>query len=245
MTVLLVLAKAPVPGRVKTRLCPPLRPVEAAELAAAALLDTLDAVRAVPDTTPVLAHAGDPAGAVRGTELRRTLAGWTLLPQRGQGLADRLAAAHADAAAAFPGRPVLQLGMDTPQADPGLLGAAVAVLDGAAAVLGPATDGGWWALGLRDPAAATALRRVPMSTALTGRLTRAALRGGGVEAVTLPELSDVDDWATARRVAEDAPAGRFAATVRRLAARQTDDAATAGRPGGADAAWPVGAGEPR
>ena len=52
----LVMAKAPVPGRVKTRLCPPLTPDEAAEIAAAALADTLAAVgvmrRPPPDRRP-------------------------------------------------------------------------------------------------------------------------------------------------------------------------------------------------
>lgn len=218
MTVLLVLAKAPVPGRVKTRLCPPLDPDRAAAVAAAALLDTLDAVRAVPGVVPVLAHAGSLDRAVRGTEIRAALAGWTLLPQRGQGLGDRLAAAHADAAAAFPGRPVLQLGMDTPQAGADLLGAAVAALAGTDAVLGPAPDGGWWALGLRDPAAAAVLRAVPMSTSATGRSTRAALADRGLRVDALPELSDVDEWPTARAVAAAAPAGRFAAAVRAIEA---------------------------
>ncbi|TWH68719.1 hypothetical protein JD77_03717 [Micromonospora olivasterospora] len=159
MTVLLVLAKAPVPGRVKTRLCPPVRPAEAAEVAAAALLDTLDAARAAPDVVPVLALAGRLAGAVRGAELRAALAGWRVLPQRGAGLAERLAHAHADAAAAFPGRPVLQIGMDTPQVGPAELAAASARLATVDAVLGPAADGGWWALGLRDPG-----RRWPCAT---------------------------------------------------------------------------------
>ncbi len=219
MSVLLVMAKAPVPGRVKTRLCPPLDPAAAAAVAAAALLDTLDAVRAVPGVTPVLAHAGPLDRAVRGAELRAALAGWTLLPQRGRDLGDRLAAAHADAAAAFPGRPVLQLGMDTPQAGADLLGAAVVALAGADAVLGPAADGGWWALGLRDPGAAAVLRTVPMSTPATGRETRAALAGRGLRVDALPELADVDEWSTALAVAAGAPAGRFAATVRDLESR--------------------------
>nr|WP_117666074.1 DUF2064 domain-containing protein [Micromonospora sp. MW-13] len=221
MTVLLVLAKAPVPGRVKTRLCPPADPAGAAEVAAAALLDTLDAVRAVPDAVPVLAHAGRLAGAVRAPQIRAALAGWHLLPQRGVGLDERLAHAHADAGAAFPGRPVLQIGMDTPQLGPDLLAAAASRLVGADApdaLLGPAADGGWWALGLRDPEAAAALRGVPMSTPDTGRLTRAALVGRGLRVALLPTRSDVDDWATALAVAREAAESRFARAVRRIAA---------------------------
>ena len=67
--------------------------------------------------------------------------------------------------------------MDTPQVTPELLGALrPARLTDADAVLGPAVDGGWWALGLRDRAHARVLASVPMSTPDTGRLTLAALR---------------------------------------------------------------------
>ena len=51
---LLVLAKEPVAGRVKTRLCPPLTPEQSAQVAAAALADTLDAVRSTPVAARVL-----------------------------------------------------------------------------------------------------------------------------------------------------------------------------------------------
>ncbi|MGW5673164.1 glycosyltransferase, partial [Micromonospora sp. NPDC003776] len=55
MTVLLVMAKAPVAGAVKTRLCPPATAAQAARIAAAALRDTLDAVAATPGVIPALA----------------------------------------------------------------------------------------------------------------------------------------------------------------------------------------------
>lgn len=215
MTVLLVVAKAPVAGAVKTRLCPPAEPAQAARIAAAALRDTLDAVAATPEVVPVLALAGRFADAEDGPGLAAAVAGWPVLPQRGDDLADRLAHAHADVAAAYPGRPVLQIGMDTPQLTPARLAAAVRRLGRAAtdAVLGPAADGGWWALGLRDPRQATALRGVPMSTADTGRRTRAALTGRGLRVGTLPALRDVDDWADALAVTELVPTGRFAREV--------------------------------
>ncbi|MEV4619001.1 DUF2064 domain-containing protein [Asanoa sp. NPDC049573] len=213
MTVLLVMAKAPVPGTVKTRLCPPATPRAAARIAAAALRDTLDAVRGTPGVIPVLACAGclaegeDPAG------LTAALAGWTVLPQRGNGLGERLANAHADAQAAYPGQPVLQIGMDTPQVDPDRLAYAAGRLDEADAVLGAAVDGGWWALGLRDPRHATVLRAVPMSTPDTGRLTRAALVERGLLVAALPVLRDVDEWPDALAVAAARPDGRFAREV--------------------------------
>jgi uncharacterized protein len=83
VTVLLVVAKAPVPGEVKTRLCPPATLGQAARIAAAALLDTVDAVRATPGVTPVLAWAGRLADAEESAELADAVAGWPVLSQRG------------------------------------------------------------------------------------------------------------------------------------------------------------------
>jgi rSAM/selenodomain-associated transferase 1 len=206
---LLVLAKAPVPGRVKTRLCPPCTPEQAARVAAASLADTLAAARGTAGVTrAVLALDGampPPAGAA-------------VVPQRGGGLGERIAAAFADATATGPRR-VLQVGMDTPQAGPDLLASCLSTLDRSVdAVLGPAEDGGWWALGLHDPGHARLLAGVPMSTPDTGRLTLRALRCAGLRVAPLPTLRDVDTWADATAVAALAPAGRFAAAVAEVAA---------------------------
>ncbi|MFC0007744.1 TIGR04282 family arsenosugar biosynthesis glycosyltransferase [Micromonospora siamensis] len=216
MTVLLLLAKAPVPGAVKTRLCPPATPRLAARIAAAALLDTIDAIRATEAVTPVLALAGRLSDAVGAVELAGATAGWPVLPQRGDDLATRIVHAHADVADAWPGRPVFQIGMDTPQLTPARLSAAVRRLADGDAVLGRAADGGWWGLGLRDPRHAAALRAVPTSTPDTCRLTWAALRGRGLRVAPLPVLRDVDVWADALAVAALAPGGRFARAVAAL-----------------------------
>jgi uncharacterized protein len=213
VSVVLVVAKAPVAGLAKTRLCPPATPRQAATIAAAALLDTLDAVAGVPCVRPMLAYTGRFADAEAAYEIRAALAGWCLVPQRGNGFGERLACAHADAAALFPGQPVLQIGMDTPQVRPALLSTALRRLAGTDAVLGMATDGGWWALGLRDPAHATALREVPMSTPDTGRLTRMALTGQGLRVAELPVLSDVDTWDDALTVAAAVPGSHFATAL--------------------------------
>ncbi len=211
MTVLVVLAKAPVAGRVKTRLCPPLTPEQAADLAAAALLDTLDAVRAVRDGRPLVALTGDLAGAARAGELATALRGLALVDQRGRDLGERIAAAHADAATL--GGPSLQIGMDTPQVDGPLLADAAARLCRVDAVLGPAVDGGWWALGLRDPRHAALVAGVPTSRDDTGEQSLAALRAGGLRVELLGELRDVDTIADATTVAAAAPRTRFAAAV--------------------------------
>ncbi|MGV9797495.1 TIGR04282 family arsenosugar biosynthesis glycosyltransferase [Mycobacterium sp. NPDC003449] len=205
----LVVAKAPVPGLAKTRLAADVGAEAAADIAAAALLDTLDAVAATPVAQRVVALTGDLGRAARSAEIAARLADFTVIAQRGDGFAERLVHAHADAAAT--GLPVLQIGMDTPQVSAGLLTECGRTLLAADAVLGMATDGGWWVLGVRDGASAACLRTVPMSRPDTGAVTLAALRDTGVTVTLLPELSDVDtvaDIDTVRRSCP--PAGRFA-----------------------------------
>lgn len=190
---ILVVAKAPVAGLAKTRLMPRFGPEGAADLAAAALLDTLAAVSDADVGARIVALTGDLTAAQRGGEIASALEGFTVIPQRGVEFSERLVSAHAEAAT-LAGRPVLQIGMDTPQVTPGLLSDAARLLvDGAVdAVFGPAVDGGWWALGVSDPSTATVLRDVPMSRADTGALTLAALQGRGVSVAALSELADVD-----------------------------------------------------
>lgn len=188
---ILVVAKAPVPGVVKTRLAASIGEIPGARIAAAALLDTLAAARAAVGSRACwLALSGELAHAERGNDLARALAGWTIIPQRGVGLAERLIAAHDDAAA-LPG-PVVQIGMDTPQASPGLLRTVIERLAHHDAALGLAEDGGWWVLGLREPAAAKAIREVPMSTPHTGEATLSALRRAGLDVALVPVLRDLD-----------------------------------------------------
>jgi uncharacterized protein len=199
---LLVIAKEPVPGRVKTRLCPPCTPEQAAAVAAASLADTLRTVDAIPAAGRTLVICG----------AYRPPAGWGLMRQRGDGLSQRLAHAFVDTALA--GRPTLLIGMDTPQVTPAQLAAVAAELDRADAVLGPAEDGGWWALALRDPADGRLLAGVPMSTPDTCALTSRALHENGLTVEYGPSLRDVDTAADAHAVAAQCPDGSFAATVR-------------------------------
>lgn len=213
---ILVVAKAPVAGQAKTRLAPAIGRTAAADLAAAALLDTLDAANEAAHRLrsgpAVIALTGDLSDAARSRELRVALRDCRVVPQRGADFATRLAAAHTDAAGAG-GGPVLQVGMDTPQIDAGLLLHCAARLADADAVLAPAEDGGWWLLAVRRAAMAEALAGVAMSSARTGALTRSALRGRGCTVIGAPRLRDVDTIADARAVAALVPHTRFAAAL--------------------------------
>ena len=123
MSHVLVMAKSPVPGRVKTRLCPPLSPDEAAAVAAAALADTLEAVAACSADRRIIALDGAPGPWLP--------SGFTVIAQRGDAFADRLAHAWRDA-----GGPGIQIGMDTPQVGSAELDALLTVVDGPGAALG-------------------------------------------------------------------------------------------------------------
>jgi rSAM/selenodomain-associated transferase 1 len=197
---LLVIAKEPLAGRVKTRLTPPFTPGEAARLAEAALVDTLEAaLRARRPARRLLVLDGRPGPWVP--------AGFEVIAQRGRGLAERLAAAFEDA-----GAPAFVVGMDTPQVTPALLDAGLAALGRADAAFGAATDGGYWGIGLRraDP---RVFQGVPMSRPTTGATQRVRLESLGLRTAILPPLRDVDSIADAHAVAAAAPDGRFAAEL--------------------------------
>jgi uncharacterized protein len=201
---LVVIAKAPAPGRSKTRLCPPCTPEQAAALAAAALRDTLDTVAATPARRRVLALDGEPDGWLP--------PGFELHPQRGDGLGERLGDALAAA-----GGPALVVGMDTPQLSPALLRLAARRLSepDVDAVLGPAFDGGYWTIGLDRPGPG-AFDGVPMSSGDTCAAQRARLAELGLRTAELPALRDVDTIADAASVARDHPHTGFATAFRRL-----------------------------
>ncbi len=202
MTAIAVIAKAPVPGRSKTRLTPPCTPEQAAALATAALADTLAAVAAVPGARRILVLDGAPGAWLR--------PGFEVIPQRGAGLAERLAAAFADV-----GEAALVVGMDTPQLTPQLLSHALLRLAGADAVLGGARDGGYWSIGLHGADDAV-FAGVPMSDPATCAVQRARLHALGLTTRELPVLRDVDDIADAHAVAARAPHTRFARTLAAL-----------------------------
>ena len=216
----LVLAKSPQPGRVKTRLGPLFSPAEAAALAAAAIRDTLDAVGGTGART-VLCWDGPPTTWLPGSvELR---------PQRGEGLAERLDHAFRDALPRQGDQPTLLVGMDTPQ-----VGAADLAADwhGADAVLGLSEDGGYWAIGLRRYQPGL-FDEVPMSTAHTGARQYERLVSQGLSVHLLPTKRDVDEPGDAAAVAQAAPQTRFARAFHRIVARpchpsQLFDSALAG-----------------
>ena len=202
----LVLAKQPRPGFSKTRLAPRYGDQGAAELAAAALADTLDAVRSLPRARKILVLAGRPE--------RLRCSGFEVVPQVEGSHAERIQAAFE-----LVDGPAVLVGMDTPQLQPELLD--LALDEPADAWLGPAEDGGWWALGLRHAArdAGRVLPGVPMSTSQTGARQRARLVEAGLRVADLPMVRDVDEPDDAVAVAALIPHSRYGRCLRSLEAR--------------------------
>jgi hypothetical protein len=204
---LLVIAKAPVPGRSKTRLCPPCSFEEAVALAEASLRDTLDAVLATPVPHRVLVLDGAPGPWLPD--------GFDVIPQRGNGLGERLAGAFEDC-----GEPAFLVGMDTPQVTPALLSQGLAAVERGETAFGAAPDGGYWAIGLPRPDRRV-FHGIPMSRPDTGTRQRERLVELGLNICDLPPLRDVDTFADARAVAAAAPATRFAAALAGLGIEAT------------------------
>ena len=215
MTTLVVIAKETIPGKVKTRLHPPLSLEQAADVAAAAIQDTLDVARRLPATRRVLLFDGNrrPVGSED----------FDVIPQIGGDLDARLGALFDE----VDGKTVL-IGMDTPQVTVESLAPVFdAWTDDVDAWFGPANDGGFWALGLARPTG-DLLRGVPMSRDDTGAHQLRRLADAGLSVRMLPELVDVDTIDDARLVAATAPDSRFAAALRLAKATATTTTTTNG-----------------
>jgi glycosyltransferase A (GT-A) superfamily protein (DUF2064 family) len=207
VTQVLVLAKAPEPGRAKTRLTPPCSPRQAASIAEAALVTTLEAVAASRAERRIVALAGTPGPWLP--------PGFEVIPQRGAGLAERLANAWADTASTATGGGGVQIGMDTPQVTAGDIDHALdtLALPSTDAVLGLAHDGGWWLIGLSRPW--DVFTGVPTSTPRTGAAQLERLRSLGLRVRLTSMRRDVDTWADATAVAAILPGTAFSRAVER------------------------------
>jgi hypothetical protein len=198
-----VIAKQPLPGRVKTRLIGRYSQVEAAELASCAVADTLAALQDFPCQERVILLDGDPAGWLP--------AGWSVIEQASGDLAERLSAGFD----ALPAGPALLVGMDTPQLRAGLLDFDSYRYD---SCLGLAEDGGFWAIGFADPRRAReCIQSVPMSTDRTGAEQHRRMLAAGLSVQLLPVLTDVDTVESAELVARSAPDTSFARRWREIA----------------------------
>ncbi len=206
---LIVIAKAPIPGRSKTRLTPPLSAAQASAIAEASLADTLRTVAATDARRRILALEGEPGAWLP--------AGFEVVAQVEGGLDQRIEAAFAGADA-----PSILIGMDTPQLSRESLDRASAALiePGVDAIIGGAEDGGYWLVGLRRPRD-DAFRGVPMSTARTFAAQIERFAELGLCWTEIPGLRDVDTIEDAVAVAATRPESSFAAALAAAIAAST------------------------
>jgi rSAM/selenodomain-associated transferase 1 len=185
-----LMAKAPVAGRVKTRLCPPLDPRESAALYACMLGDTADEVSVVPRVRKYL-FLDPPEATV--LPRRDPFCAFERLPQRGRDLGERMRDA---AATAFRrgARRVVIVGADCPSLSAGTVRVAFRELStGASAVFGPSTDGGYYLVGLSSPDGRL-FRGSRWGTAEVLRNAAARCRADAAPFSFLPPGRDVDTW---------------------------------------------------
>ncbi len=212
----LVVAKAPLPGRAKTRLVPPLAAEQAADLQRALLLDTLDSCRAEGFEPAVLCAREEDAA------LREAIGpGTRLVAQEGRGLADAL---RLGMRRHLQRGPVAIVSSDVPGLPPGSLGDAFAALrNGADVVLGPARDGGYWLVAMSEPHDAP-FEDIPFSTTAAYDTTRRRCVEADLTLATVEPWRDVDtavDLAALLSSADELPAPRTRAALRDLEAAGT------------------------
>lgn len=188
MTKLVVMAKYPAAGAAKTRLAAGIGTERAWRLAQAFVLDLRDRLGRLPSAIETWwAHwpPGAPFGQLVGSP--------HVFPQRGPDLGSRMFHAMERVRGGSTG-PVIVIGSDTPHLPLRAVEEADALLraGGLDVVLGPATDGGYWLLGTRQPHPAL-FEDVPWSTGEVAAVTRARARRLGLSLAEVETATDVDD----------------------------------------------------
>lgn len=202
---LVIFAKAPVPGKVKTRMSPPLSPVRAAAIQDASLRDVVERARGVAADLRIC-YADDVGAAAWFLE---TFADLEVLPQGTGGLGRRLSRIFESGFDSGLSR-LAVIGSDSPTLPPEELDAAFEALGTADVVVGPASDGGYYLVGLHArawPRARRLFRDVPWSTNAVFAATTTGAAAAGLELRVLRTWYDIDRFSDLRLARADAAAG--------------------------------------
>jgi rSAM/selenodomain-associated transferase 1 len=184
---LLVVAKKPIPGRTKTRLCPPLTHVQAADLYACFLRDTLDTMRNVTEVRRIIGYLPENAQDY----FHQLAPDMDLIGQQGKSLGERLDnLLKATLNNGF--RQAVIVDSDSPTLPPDYVTQAFERLQEADVVLGPTRDGGYYLIGAKQPQAQL-VRQVKMSTSHVLADTLELAKALGVTVSLLPIWYDVDN----------------------------------------------------
>ncbi len=187
-TALIIFAKAPIPGEVKTRLCPPLDHDEAASLHGSLVLDAIERTKGLQSIS--LYVAGTPDLAHPFFKVLEGRYGARLLLQRGPDLGARMRQAMQDAFDQGT-QAVILTGTDLPTLPRAHLQQALTLVKGHDVVLGPTADGGYYLIGLRKMMPAL-FDGIAWSTASVFAETKKKIEAAGLSLGLLPECRDVD-----------------------------------------------------
>ncbi|HEY3373776.1 MAG TPA: TIGR04282 family arsenosugar biosynthesis glycosyltransferase [Candidatus Aquicultor sp.] len=232
---IVIMAKRPVPGNVKTRLSPPLTLDDAARLYACFLQDTIDKVNSILHVVRYLAldivvagradeNATEPAYkdtamSIEDEMLNNLGLNTIVLPRslriisQGEGsLGDRLQNVGGRLAPSFD--KLLFIGADSPDVPAGFVEQAIGKLDASSVVIGPSDDGGYYLIGMRDaPGTANVFKDIHWSTDVVYKQTLARISTAGLSVDIIPAWYDVDEISELHKLAmhlkdaaNDAPA---------------------------------------
>jgi rSAM/selenodomain-associated transferase 1 len=198
MNAIAIMAKAPFPNKVKTRLTPPLAPPEASRLYYSFLLDKIEQVMSIEEGRPFLAYT-----PVSSESFFRSITppGFSLINQEGKDLGERLAKVSQELFAQGAVK-VLLLDSDTPNLPIDHIREGLLRLEKTDVVLGPCEDGGYYLIGMRKFIPGI-FRGIPWSTALVTELTLKKVRELGLTISMLPGWYDVDTEKDLKRLVRE------------------------------------------
>ena len=211
---LIIFARIPQPGRVKTRLATEIGSERASVLYRAMIDDVLENF-VEDDSSFDVEIAWSASGAVDGAELRDLFGERRLAMQTGRDLGERLVVAFSERIVFQPTDKVIAIGVDEPTLDRGCVLRAFDLLDGCDWVVGPSRDGGYYLIGCRAGSFhPSVFEKIEWGTPRVFSGTEESIRALGASVAILPERVDVDVAGDLRRLASGAPGG--ASRVRAL-----------------------------
>ncbi|MBM4258590.1 MAG: glycosyltransferase [Deltaproteobacteria bacterium] len=197
---LIIFAKAPIVGQVKTRLCPPMTLEQAAGLATYFLIDTVERACSLPDVQVYVAFTPTDSESVF-----RALLSFPVhyVAQRGHSLGERELNVFRDLQQQEP-RKVVLIGSDIPTLPRSHLQEAFTLLGdpGCNVVLNPTEDGGYCLIGMREPHAVL-FENISWSTPAVLQETLAQAQRHNLKVKLLPSWYDVDEASDLHRLATD------------------------------------------
>ena len=199
-----VMAKQPEPGNVKTRLCPPLTPEQAADLYEAFFLDTVSLVSGIEHTDVFVAYDPETAQDFFFRIMSPTV---NCIPQGPGDLGTRLSRISS-IVFSHGYRKVIMLASDAPHLPQDYIRLAFTRLDDTDVILGPCDDGGYYLIGLRFPAREV-FEGIPWSTSRALDLTIERAHEAGMTCALLPPCYDIDTWEDAQRLMKDLKVNTF------------------------------------